>query len=269
MNIVVQKTYKSNKELRSMFDRSKEDDLDDDMKLGENESPTEGDDLINFECDLQKDIGQLAQEEMIMMSLGEDEDVAENRMIGKAIPQDSSTEAKSDLGQTEDEAICLSDDEDEKQVSNTAWSQQSLTDDRKEKPSPAVNDFKFARERVLHKFRFYKQYFDGSSFGIQLLFFDHRLAIAKNTFGKIKPALGDVLVAVNGYRLPLGCPLNDACRYMKDLLKRGTVELTFVEDDAFVEHYSARIKATRQEISKKLQAASTKSEVVIDLLDDD
>ena len=255
-----------------MFDRSSEDDLDDDMKVGENENPIEGDDLINLESDLQKDIGQLAQEEMIMMSLGEDEDVTDDRMIGKAIPKESSTEAKSDLGQTEDEAICLSDDEDDtlpqKQVTNAALSHQPVTDRRKEKSTPEVNDFKFARERVLHKFRFYKQYFDGSSFGIQLLFFDHRLAIAKNTFGKIKPALGDVLVAVNGYRLPLGCPLNDACRYMRDLLKRGTVELTFVEDDAFLEHYRTRIKATRQEISKKLEAAPTKSEVVIDLLDD-
>eukprot|EP00536_Pseudo-nitzschia_multiseries_P004451 jgi/Psemu1/188151/e_gw1.74.89.1 len=74
MKIVVQKTFKSTKELESIFMRSDDYEIEDETKSVENENPVEGDDLITLENDLQDDICQLAQDEMIMMSQGDDED---------------------------------------------------------------------------------------------------------------------------------------------------------------------------------------------------
>ena len=223
MKIVVHNTYKSVKELQSIFIRPDDDDLDDDMKLGENETAPEGDDLIKLENDLQEDIVQLAHEEMGMIAQEEDEYGADNRISDnrKPAPMENLAQTKPGLGETEDEAICLSDDEDYTS-SNRKESAKAASSQQPEMPQISVTSgaegFNHSKSRVLHKYRFYNQYFEGSSYGMQLLFVGQRLAVASNRFGKAKPALGDVLVAVNGYRLPLACRLEDACRYMKQVI---------------------------------------------------
>ena len=101
--------------------------------------------------------------------------------------------------------------------------------------------------------RCYNQYFRGSLFGLQIVVCNNRMVVAKSTIRKIKPAVGDILIRVNDYRVPLGCPLDELTRYMKTLLKRdGTVRLTFLEWEdeikgkelTYLEGYRDRKKVT-------------------------
>ena len=281
MNIVVHHTYKSIKEVESIFTRSDDDDDDDDEKLGDNETAAE-DDLIKLENDLQDDIVQLANEEMVMISTsqeGDDEDGPDNGIIGKPAYTKNLAQAKPVAGQTEDEAICLSDDDDDDDTSsnhkeNTKASSSAAAVTKENHAYINYN----VMNRKLNNVRYYSQYFEGSSFGIQLLMVNHRLVVANEGRIKTKPALGDVLIAVNGYRLPLNCPLNSACQYMKNFLDKGTVELTFVEDEGFKNFCVLPITEARKQFQvdndiinskKPRNDPPTSSGGVIEILDDD
>mmetsp|Transcript_22808 Transcript_22808/g.54032 ORF Transcript_22808/g.54032 Transcript_22808/m.54032 type:complete len:1364 (-) Transcript_22808:143-4234(-) len=277
MKILVHNIFKSAKELRSTFLKPGDDILDDDLKQNEDDPVAEGNDLIKLESDLKEDIVQLAHEEMVMISQVENEDGTDNRVVGKLALQQNPVHSKPGLGQTEDEAICLSDDEDDDIAQHNGSA--NTNHDTKAEPSRLADDpsVYFSKSRVLHQCRFYKQYFEGSSYGIQLLYVCHRLAVANNRFGKLKPAFGDVLVAVNNYRLPFGCPMEHVCRCMKTLIAGGTVELTFIEDEEFVKHCAPTILDMRrcaeadgyQGINKKPKnAQTTNSDDVIEILDD-
>jgi len=270
MKIVVRKTFKNVKELQSIFIRSSDDDLESETKQDDNNPTSESEDLIKLETDLQDDIVQLAREEMVMISQGEDEDGTDINLVGHHPSENNHAQAKSGLGQTEDEAICLSDDEED--VSQA---------EKKGIVSHADSggsNFSFKKSTVLRNCRFYKQNFRGTSFGIQLLNIECRLVVINNRFGKLKPALGDVLVAVNGTKLPLNLHLNQACMYMKQLLVKGVVELVFVEDEAFVKQYTPAILEMRKQLEAAGQHVGNKkpkndppsnSEDVIEILDDD
>ena len=81
--------------------------------------------------------------------------------------------------------------------------------------------------------RFYCQTFQGTSFGFQLIHANNRLVIADNGTENSKPAIGDVLVQFNCYKLSFGEPVEEACRLMKQSLTRGPVHLTFAESPSF------------------------------------
>jgi len=205
---------------------------------------------------------------------GADNGISDNR---KPAPMENLAQTKTGLGETEDEAICLSDDEDNTSSNRKESAKAASSQQRQISVTSGAEGFNHRKSRVLHKYRFYNQYFEGSSYGIQLLLIGNRLAVASNRFGNAKPALGDILVAVNGYRLPLECRLEDACRYMKHLLTQGTVELTFVEDEAFIKNCTSHIIESRigheasgnQRNNKKPRSVTSKSEAVIEILDDD
>jgi hypothetical protein len=281
MNIVVHHTYKSIKEVESIFTRSDDDDDDDDEKLGDNETAAE-DDLIKLENDLQDDIVQLANEEMVMISTsqeGDDEDGPDNGIIGKPAYTKNLAQAKPVAGQTEDEAICLSDDDDDDDTSsnhkeNTKASSSAAAVTKENHAYINYN----VMNRKLNNVRYYSQYFEGSSFGIQLVLVNNRLVVANEGRVKTKPALGDVLIAVNGHRLPLSCPLDNACRFMKECLSKGTVELTFVEDEGFTKFCVRPVTEARAQFHAANNIANNKkprndppisSGGVIEILDDD
>lgn len=267
MKIVVQRTYKSVAEVQSIFDKIEDDDADEDAKLNENDMEAEGDDLIKLENDLQDDIVQLAEEEMGMIKQEQDdEDGADNnRRMSLQVDNGQPAQPKSTLGQTEDEAICLSDDDEDEAV--------VVKPDAKEKPTspPEVS----SNNRVLIRPRFYKQWFKGASYGIQLLKIGRRLTVIQNTFGKQKPAFGDVLVAVNGHRVVIDADMNIVITYMKKALEQNTTELIFLEDEEFLKKYSSQITQSAKEIeamtNKRLKSAppANSKDSAIEILDDD
>ena len=104
--------------------------------------------------------------------------------------------------------------------------------------------------RVLSKVRYYHKYFEGKTFGIQLIVMYRRLVVAKDVYGQSMPVTGDVLVAINEYRLPVDTFLDEACRYMRQLLIRGTVKLTFLVDNKFSEFCLLPLTQARQILEK-------------------
>ena len=269
MKIVVQRTYKSVAEVQTIFDKIEDDEAEEDGKLNDNDMDTEGSDLIKLENDLQDDIVQLAQEEMGMIKQEqEDEDGADNnRRMSLQVGNTQPAQPKSTLGQTEDEAICLSDDDEDDAV--------VVNPEVKAKPAspPEVS----SNDRVLIRPRFYKQWFKGASYGIQLLKMGRRLTVIQNTFGKDKPAFGDVLVAVNGHRVVIDADMSLVTTFMKKCLDHNTTELIFLEDEEFLKKYTPhiadaakQIEAKMQESFKKLKSAppANDKDDVIEILDD-
>merc|ERR1712157_442227 len=103
----------------------------------------------------------------------EDEDGTDNKLVGKLASQQHSVQPKSGLGQTEDEAICLSDDEDDSPTEHDE-NVNTKHENNSEPPNPGNEDkFNWSKSRVLHNCRVYKQFFDGGSYGIQLIYVCH------------------------------------------------------------------------------------------------
>lgn len=278
MKIVVDYTYESMGEIENALKRSDEDDYDDDVKLS-NPKDSEGDDFIKLELDLQEDIVQLANEEMVMISQADDEDGTEMKVIAKTSSIENPTQVRSSLGQTEDEAICLSEDDDETSSSHKRSSTVEL-DSSHSVVENCDNGFINYNDmsRVLSKVRYYQQYFEGKAFGIQLILMYRRLVVANKRYGESKPALGDVLVAINGYRLPIDTLLDEACRYMRQLLIQGTVELTFLVDNEFSKFCLLPLTQARQQLlqkgsnnvnNEKDRNCQKPSDSIIEILDDD
>ena len=111
---------------------------------------------------------------------------------------------------------------------------------------------------------------------MQLIVIDNRLAVANNRFGNAKPARGDILVAVNGTRLNVGVPLNQACEFMKQLLTQGIVELTFLEDERIAKYCEYTIQEQERGENETgimnhigYKKPRNNPEGIIELLDDD
>jgi hypothetical protein len=287
MKIVVHHTYDSVKDLQSIFSKSDDDELDDDTDANNNETDDpDVDNLMKLENDLEEDIVELAQEEMIMMSQGEDEDVADSKLRVEAVQLKSSTvERKAGLGQTEDKAICLSDDEDaddETEKKPVAMKQIVTPDAPTSIASSNGGVVLFNKSKAFSNCRIYTQLFEGTSYGIKLLSHEGRLVVAKEMQnGNAKPAQGDVLVALNGIEFPLNIKFEDAVRAMKQKILRAPVELTLVEDEEFSRYCKSVVIPAHEQRQKEelllrsqvMMANSTSSAQndagVIEILDDD
>jgi hypothetical protein len=287
MKIVVHHTYDSVKDLQSMFTNPDDDDFDEDLKIDNNEeNDSEGDDLIKLEDDLEQDIVQLAQEEMIMVTQGEEEDGADARMSTDAVQPKDIVEGNASLGQTEDEAICLSDDDDDDEEQDTKPSpkQESARPDASTSISSCDNERRaiYDKSKAFSHCRFYTQLFEGIGYGMNLLIYEGRLVVAKQLRqGNAKPAPGDVLIALNGSEFPLNFSMADAVRFMKQSILEAPVELTLIEDEEFSRYckdfvipaFERRNGESIDSSTKQTLSASGSSAQngggVIEILDDD
>lgn len=286
MKIVVHHTYDSVKDLQSIFSKPDNDESDDEVKTSNSETnDSDADNLIRLEDDLKEDIVQLAQEEMIMISQGEDEDGADSKLNMHGVqPESNSGDGNTGLGQTEDEAICLLDDEDvdEEIDENPTAKEQLITPDSS--TSVALSDSgaaAFDKSKAFSNCRIYTQLFEGTTYGIQLLTHEGRLVVSKQMQdGNVKPAPGDILVAINGAEFPLNVPLQDAVRAMKEYILRAPVELTLIEDEEFASYCKNVVIPEYEQhnkesiLKRQAQMAASRSSAqnvggVIEILDDD
>lgn len=286
MKIVVHHTYDSVKDLQAIFSKPDDDELDDDLDTSNNETDDpDVDNLMKLENDLEEDIVELAQEEMIMISQGEDDDVADSKLsVDTVQPKSSTGERKAGLGQTEDKAICLLDDEDadDESEKKPMAMKQAVTPDA---PTPIVSSdggvVLFDRSKAFSNCRIYTQLFEGTSYGITILRHEGRLVICKEMQNGIaKPAPGDILFALNGNEFPLDMTIEDAKRAMQQHIMRGPVELTLIEDEEFSRYCKSVVIPVHEQLHKEsllrrqaLLAASSSSAQngggVIEILDDD
>jgi hypothetical protein len=238
-----------------MFSRSDEDDSDDDAK-GSGKEDSDDDEMLELDVDLEKDIAELAKEEL--MEVREEADEDENEADSKPeaeLVESSTTPAPEEVhGRCEEEAIMLSDDEDAEAV-----------DPKKLKavppePAPSKNVpvprlAKFNSVGILPNCKLYRLLFDGPSYGIQLRIFTGRLIVLRKTHLElVKPSVGDILVALNGQKIPPVHHLEHMLPYLKTALRHPPVELTFAEDNEFRDFAIPQLMAEIKEAEEKDRA---------------
>jgi hypothetical protein len=312
MKIVVNKTYKGEKDLHTMF-RADEDDPIAEMLDVENVSgdATNAENFFGLEEDLESDIVMLAKEELTMiMPEGDDDEVEATSKFEAGTQQQpnnvaSLPQSNNVAGASEEDAITLlSDDEDEKPAATssgiaskaapiTISSTNTPTNIQPQaQPKQSINSNNFAQAfQSLPNCKFFKILFEGPSYGIQLIMSFGRVIVGRKVDAAYKkPAVGDILVAVNGRPVPM---LNSDIAPISNLLKRymttSSVELTFAEDEGFAKNFVEGVNAEhrkqmevkkqrRMELEQQIrrnqgetgqQKSSQRSGEVIELLDDD
>lgn len=289
MKIVVHKTYESVKDLNSLFSTFEKGDFD---VMSEGNDPVESredeEGLIKLEDDLQQDITQLAQEEMVMISQGtegEDDDGGDPSAGGEMSSQNPN--GKVGPGQTEEDAICIIDDDDDgpggktsekKDLSRPADKSPSQHPGAVESSSGGDANQDFDPSNPFDAPRLYSQTFEGDAFGIQLFAFHGRIVVGQNTKGSHKPAPGDIVAAVNGMPMPYDVALSHVLSWMRRALCEGPVEVNFVEDERFIQFFTkvllAKTIVSQNESSLAARPSPPPPVVehedgVIELIDDD
>jgi len=288
--IVVHKTYHGTKDLDSMFVIPDGEGSDEDVNFDDESDDEENKEILKLEHDLEGDIALLGKEELTMMKgENDDDDGADEPAL-----QDSKGEPEHVAGGTEEEAILLSDDEADA-APQPSTRQESQDPEKKttpgaqpDKPQSAEAGAEESGDKTstetgtgldtrkpLQSCRGYSTVFEGDGYGIKLFIHEGRAVVGGKFFagGHEKPEVGDSLVAVNGQRLPFMQNLTQISDFMRSSLKRGPVELTFVEIPAlkdFVLRQAEMHRKLYEEMRTKLaKPITTGPEDVIDLLDDD
>jgi SWI/SNF-related matrix-associated actin-dependent regulator 1 of chromatin subfamily A len=303
LKYVINKTYDTTKELHKMFDVGEDSDSEEDGGMDDIDFDKE----LPLDEELEHDIEQLGEEEERMLqqadkydddpeasgaATGSDSD--DRKMPAVEIPEEA------ELGRTEEEAITLleSDDEEEKESPSAdaaasatfkenggATAAAAATEEGGSELAVAPAKRAFDLQGPLHQCRLYRIHITGPTLGISVAFFQNRVVVERLTQDRIerfgehsKPLVGDVLVGINGQRLPMINSLGQVLQHLRHVLMRPPVELTFAEDPDFVEHYKnvMRFHPAKQ---NRLHAATPAAPPrpppvvddngVIDLIDDD
>lgn len=268
--MVVNKTYHSTHELLKTLTL-----VEDDLSDGDSACSLE--EVEELGSDIEHEIEELALSEQKLLDADADNEGSDPDSQTESDSKPAAKAAKKDtIGTTEDQAICLSDDEDEVAVVSAARKpEESTTESAQEAvatkpPAFNINTASFPQTRV------YKLWFTGSSYGVYLAQLDGRVAVQGRTpqreqmFGPdVKPHVGDILVALNGYQIPVGDNLKYVTKAMQDQLARGAVELTFAEDEQIRQHakdtFARRARereAQHQQVLAQQQNAAVAQQVV-------
>jgi hypothetical protein len=283
LKLVVHKTYETTKELHTMFDNDAGGDSDEDGEIGDMDDFGQE---LQLDGELEHDIEQLGEEEERMLKLAEsDEDEPDAAVSNgdaatddRKMPAVDATEDTKAEGGTEEEAIMLSDDDDDEvevtskpaaAPSSTANGESSTAVDQAPKEAFNING-------SLHKCRLYRVRMEGPSLGISVAFYRHRVVVEKLHQDRIdrvgensKPVVGDVLVGINGQRLPLINSLSQVMQHLRSVMRQPPVELTFAEDPDFTDFYKNIVMLDRIRQHPVVPPPATDANGVIDLLDDD
>lgn len=295
LKLVVDTVYKSAKAIQSsLFDISSVEDSVDDH--GTNDADL--DQELQLDGDLVHDIEELGEEEQRMLYQG-DPDADETDGEGAFSELELKMPAKDNfeescLGRSEDDAIALSDDDDEsteneKPGSSLAYAsneadeseQSQLHDQGSVDRKVSAND----PYDLLGDSRLYRIIFGDTALGLEVTLYERRIVVAKISPERqsrlgvdSKPAVGDIFASISGHSLGLITSLSATLLYLKRALQTPPVELMFVEAPVFIEAFQ------KQSLSKAVEKANSQQSVarsqnpsdvssspidVIDLLFDD
>ena len=244
LKLVVEKTYERVKELHSIFSTSEEEDDEEDG------APIKGDgddEILGLEMDLQQDIAELGKEELTMMLPADaDEEEAEIDLVNDSkqpvqVETLESNDEGDGRGKSEDDAICLSDDDDDEEPAKSAGQSNgsATADERNSDNAAGLVSRRFNFNAPLPKCRLYSMMFEGPYYGIQLRLHQRRAIVCKSQTSHGKPAVGDILVALNGRLFELADHLDPILQYMRISISREPpVRLTFAEDETFTKYYT-------------------------------
>jgi hypothetical protein len=241
---------------------------------------------LQLDGELEHDIEQLGEEEERMLKLAENDDDEPDAAVSngdtatddRKMPAVDVVDDTKAEGGTEEEAIMLSDDDDDEvEVTSKPAAAPSSTANGEsstgvgEAPKEAFNI-----NGSLHKCRLYRVRMEGPSLGISVAFYRHRVVVEKLHQDRIdrvgensKPVVGDVLVGINGQRLPLINSLSQVMQHLRSVMRQPPVELTFAEDPDFADFYKNTVMLDRIRQHPVVPPPATDANGVIDLLDDD
>lgn len=236
MKIVVDKIYHGEKEFQSIFNKPEDDDMSDDaLNFDDIDGEDNGESIFDLDDAIVGDITMLGNEEITknLAPQGED-DAPDPQPLADENTSQPLQEKKASLGSSEADAIdLLSDDEDEKPSAPTSSSAKPNAIKTEQVASSGNGTGTAARKGC----RCYNQLFDGPMFEMQLVLYQGRPIVSQRSMEKpSKPAIGDILVAVNGSTLPMLSDIKQISEYMKKLISQGSVELTFIESTGFTSH---------------------------------
>jgi hypothetical protein len=268
LKLVVETVFESNADLMSsIFDSPVDTGNDEGQDFDDgNNSMTD----FNLSLD---DIAELGEEERKMLSVDGEEAVL-------------AREAARGEGQTESSAISLLDDDDmDKKPAAQGESQmvgydadntgnETLSIQRKSGSITATQGGQSMSENsILWGCRLFKVIFTTPVLGLSIRLYHNRVIIyniqpeRRLALGDdCKPAIGDILVSIGGYPLPLHDDLEYLLAFMKFFLKSPPVELQFIEAPRLAFEFLNAMRQITTLISQTSSAAQ--SNQVIELLDD-
>ena len=273
LKLVVDKEYHRVKELHDLFQNDKFDDADSDELL---DGETEEDDEFQLDVDLVHDIEVFGEEEcMMLQNLDNNDDdggtsdraspitsgpVADSTTLSTETPRQ-----QAGTGRSEEDAIALSDDEDEAPAPTNPNNTQLLSASR---PISSTTD--------LQRFTAYKIYLKGT-LGLELGFYNGRIIVnrvlepRRMMHGEdCKPAVGDILTSFNGFQIHLVKETTQVLSGVRAALARGTVEFVFSFDPSFTEYYiKHRAERRRRRMKEKRARIPTLAEPVNDVIEID
>jgi len=271
--IVVDKTYKSERDLHAIFETIDEDDEVDNFDVDDDTGINKE---LKLDNDLVHDIEQLGEEERKMLQLfeKEDDDEDDDGQSGDDDKKPSAVvlEEAPKVGASVEDAIALSDDDDEEggaentpsNTKTTASARNAPYTERSDIPSAAKSDSGICVP--LQNCRFYKLRMRGPKLGLVLRAYRKRIIIASVMDKRSchKPAVGDILVAIDGHHVPFECELQEVMGFLRKNMERPlSFELTFAETPSL----GVEIKSViRKDLAARNKAAADN---VIELLDDD
>lgn len=268
MKMVVNKTYHSTHELLKSLTA---DTMEDDVSDGNSECSL--DHVEDLGSELEHEIEELGLSEQRLLDAIDNEGSDSDTPAGLDAKPAAKAVQKDTRGSTEEEAICLSDtdDEDVKVAASNppttagAHPKESTTDDvanvseEAVAKKPAAFNFNTA---TFPRLRVYRLWFTGPSFGLNFALIDGRMVVSGRTEGRdqefgpeAKPHVGDVLVGINRRQLPVVPNMSQIIKVLATAKTQGVVELMFAEDSEITNQAISRF-------SEEKAAARTAARVV-------
>lgn len=264
LKMTVSKVFKSEEELFKIFEYEDEegDDPDEGAQADQVGSVSS---IMPLDQDIEHDIEELAKEEQAMLLGDRDEDDPDEPISISSQAATGPTVAVQETGpgRSEDDAIALSDDEDDGDIEASTPLAVDLS-----RPGSDLNV-----AGALPQCRVYKLTLKGPQLGVEVGLYKDRLVVSKRTKSRLarlgencKPHVGDVLVAIDTTILPPVQNLDPALKFLKKMLTRPQpATLWFVEDADFQEFYK-KVSPPKKPQREKVKPKPT--DEVVELLDD-
>jgi len=270
MKMVVNKTYHSTHELLKTV--APDDALDSEGELSDLlESELDVSNVQEIDSDLEHEIEELGKEEEQILKAAADNDGSDPESDAKPAAR---VEKKDTVGTTEDEAICLSDDDDDEvevvPVAPAGPQAEKSADGEVEATSeeivPAAKKPLNILTASFPGLRLYRLLFIGARYGLNFALIEGRMVVSGQNdartqeFGpQARPHVGDVLVQLGTYIVPLTPLASDMSRIVNALRNAKNlgqnVQLTFAEDSTITD-YAKEVLAEREKDQRDAQVRS-------------